>query len=222
MEWLAPSEPLKDGDVINEDLLTDSERAEAGAAGTFVYARTTCSRARAYASLRAQLRALPEFPPSRIEPRRNRALFTHRCASVAFRADLRALVVAASSPKGISIDEGGNSWDRFVGGAVDAAAKAAAPAIAAAAVNQMTGQLPNPFGASSSSSGKIGDGAISPSSSPARSKATPGTPGNPFAKTAAADDPTGNPFANPFTGNIPPSPSAPTQDDTEGNPFMAK
>ena len=53
MEWLAPSEPLKDGDVINEDLLTDSERAEAGAAGTFAYDRTTCSRARAYASLRA-------------------------------------------------------------------------------------------------------------------------------------------------------------------------
>jgi len=157
MEWLAPSEPAKDGDVINEDLLTDSERAEAGVAG-------------------------------------------------------------------IPIDEGGNSWDRFVGGAVDAAAKAAAPAIAAAAVNQMTGQLPNPFGTSSSGSGNIGDGGGGKSSSsPARStKAASAAPGNPFAKTAAAEDPTGNPFANPFTGNIPPSPSAPRESDSEGNPFMAK
>jgi len=163
MEWLAPSpDQPKDGDVINEDLLTDEERAEAGAAGP------------------------------------------------------------------IAIDEGGNSWDRFVGGAVDAAAKAAAPAIAAAAVSQMTGQLTNPFG--TSASGNIGDGAAnsskSPSSNPTRSKAGGGGGGNPFANTSAAapaPDPTGNPFANPFTGNIAaPSPSAPQEPDTEGNPFMAK
>lgn len=241
MEWLAPSpDQPKDGDVINEDLLTDEERVRdkdnysdslssccffcffwGGVSFSLLIGKWTAWKLAFLSAIMFPYDSFSSF------------LFLFLVYFVVLFGLLTCILIdilkaEAGAAGPIAIDEGGNSWDRFVGGAVDAAAKAAAPAIAAAAVSQMTGQLTNPFG--TSASGNIGDGAAnsskSPSSSPTRSKAGGGGGGNPFANTSAAapaPDPTGNPFANPFTGNIAaPSPSAPQEPDTEGNPFMAK
>jgi hypothetical protein len=114
-----------------------------------------------------------------------------------------------------AIDEGGNSWDRFVGGVTDKAATI----VATAAVNQVKKDVSATL---NSYSGGGGAGSAAPaaaSSSPTRKSggSSSADPGNPFASTSSAQAPieTANPFANPFTGSVPPAAT-----DSEGNPFL--